>query len=60
MSGARITVWPFFALLFLLSLPFWIVGAVVGKLDLPINLPIAALTAFVPMIVHEGRLRSGT
>jgi len=51
MSGARMTVWPFFALLFLLSLPFWILGAAVGKLDLPINLPVAALMAFVPMVV---------
>lgn len=38
----------FFLLLFLLSIPIWLVGD--AKLPLPVNLPVSALTAFVPMI----------
>lgn len=42
------TVWRFFALVVVLSIPLWLVGE--GKLPLPVNLPASALTAFVPMI----------
>lgn len=38
----------FFFLIFVLSIPFWLVGE--AKLPLPVNLPVSALTAFVPMI----------
>lgn len=40
--------WPFFALVFVFSVPIWIVGG--QKLPLPVNLPVSALTAFVPAI----------
>ncbi|MFN0194765.1 MAG: CPBP family intramembrane glutamic endopeptidase [Aestuariivirga sp.] len=39
----------FFALVFALSVPFWLVGAFVGK-ALPLNLPIGALMTFNPLI----------
>lgn len=38
----------FFLLVFVLSIPIWLVGE--AKLPLPVNLPVSALTAFVPMI----------
>lgn len=38
----------FLLLIFVLSIPFWLVGD--AKLPLPVNLPVSALTAFVPMI----------
>ena len=41
--------WIFFALVFALSLPLWIIGAVTGLL-LPLGLPIGALMAFNPLI----------
>ena len=43
----------FFALLFALTVPFWVLGEIVGDLpkdQVPINLPIAALAAFMPMV----------
>lgn len=40
----------YFALIFLLSVPFWILGAVVTELPIPINLPISALGAFMPAV----------
>lgn len=38
----------FFLFIFILSIPIWLVGG--AKLPLPVNLPVSALTAFVPMI----------
>lgn len=42
----------FFILVFILSVPFWILGAVTDDLTkkLPINLPISALMAFCPLL----------
>lgn len=42
--------WVFFLLVFLLSVPFWLLGATGGQLPIPIFLPISALMAFTPMI----------
>jgi uncharacterized protein len=41
--------WIFFALVFALSVPLWIVGEVTGQL-LPLDLPFGALMAFNPLI----------
>lgn len=38
----------FLLFVFILSIPIWLVGG--AKLPLPVNLPVSALTAFVPMI----------
>jgi membrane protease YdiL (CAAX protease family) len=38
----------YFLLVFVLSVPLWLVGGT--KLPLPVNLPVSSLTAFVPMI----------
>ena len=38
----------FLLLVFLLSVPIWLVGG--AKLPLPVNLPVSALTAFVPVM----------
>lgn len=38
----------YFLLVFVLSVPLWLVG--VTKLPLPVNLPVSSLTAFIPMI----------
>lgn len=38
----------FFVLIFILSVPIWLIGG--KKLPLPVNLPVSALTAFIPMI----------
>ena len=38
----------FFSLVFALSVPLWLIGG--SKLPLPVNLPVSALTAFVPAI----------
>jgi uncharacterized protein len=41
----------FFALIFALSVPFWLVGAMYDQgLPLPINLPVAALMFVCPFI----------
>jgi hypothetical protein len=37
-----------FLLVFVLSIPIWLVGE--EKLPIPVNLPVSALTAFVPML----------
>lgn len=42
------SLWYFFLLVIVLSIPIWLVGD--AKLPLPVNLPVSALTAFVPMI----------
>jgi len=65
MPKVRPTDWTFFGLVIALSLPFWIVGAVINTFlppSLPINLPTAALMAFNPAIAalilsyrHGGR-----
>jgi membrane protease YdiL (CAAX protease family) len=47
---ARYSPWIFFGLVFLLSMPLWLLGAFIGKLDIPINLPIGALGFVVPLI----------
>lgn len=41
--------WIFFTLVFALSVPLWIIGAVTGLL-LPLGLPVGALMAFNPLI----------
>lgn len=38
----------FFLLVFGLSLPFWLLGALTGRLELPVDLPLGALQAVVP------------
>lgn len=38
----------YFLLVFALSVPFWILGYVVERLPIPINLPVSALMAFMP------------
>jgi len=38
----------FFLLVFVLSIPIWLVGG--ARLPLPVNLPVSALTTFVPML----------
>jgi membrane protease YdiL (CAAX protease family) len=40
----------FFILVFVLALPFWLLGALVKHLPIPINLPISALQFVCPMI----------
>jgi hypothetical protein len=37
-----------FFLVFVLSIPIWLVGE--EKSPIPVNLPVSALTAFVPML----------
>lgn len=40
----------FFLLVFVLALPFWLLGALVTHVPLPINLPVSALQFVCPMI----------
>lgn len=40
----------FFLLVFVLALPFWLLGALVTHIPLPINLPVSALQFVCPMI----------
>lgn len=40
----------FFILVFVLALPFWLLGALVTHMPLPINLPVSALQFVCPMI----------
>ncbi len=40
----------FFILVFVLALPFWLLGALVTHVPLPINLPVSALQFVCPMI----------
>ena len=51
MSAGRSTLWHFFVLLFALSVPFWLLGHAVGRLPIPINLPLAALMAGLPAAI---------
>jgi len=51
LSARRGTLWRFYVLLFTLSVPFWLLGFVVGRLPIPINLPIAALMAGLPAAI---------
>lgn len=41
----------FFLLLFVISIPFWFIGAIIEPTNIPVNLPISALAAFNPMVV---------
>lgn len=41
---------PFFVWVFILSIPFWLIGMVI-QVNLPFNLPISSLMAFNPMLV---------
>lgn len=53
MSARPHTASIFFLLVLLLSVPFWVLGAIVGEIPkevLPIDLPIAALMTFTPMM----------
>lgn len=47
-SQKNYSVKDFLLLVFVLSIPIWLVGG--AKLPLPVNLPVSAITAFVPMI----------
>jgi uncharacterized protein len=49
-ASPKTSPWVFFLLVFLLSVPFWLLGATRGRLPVPIFLPISALMAFTPMI----------
>ena len=40
----------FFVLVFALALPFWLLGALVTHVPLPINLPVSALQFVCPII----------
>jgi membrane protease YdiL (CAAX protease family) len=40
----------FFVLVFALALPFWLLGALVNHIPIPINLPVSALQFVCPMI----------
>lgn len=42
----------FFSLVFVISIPFWVIATITGHLpkEIPINLPISALMAFCPLI----------
>lgn len=51
MIASQGKLWRYYTLLFALSVPFWLLGAMVGRLALPINLPIAALMAALPALV---------
>jgi len=42
--------WLFFLLVFLLSIPFYLLGAAGGRLPIATFLPVSALAAFIPMI----------
>ena len=60
------TILPFFGLVFLLSVPLWILGAVAPDFTkiFPIKLPISALMTFCPliaavMLVYKKRKRQG-
>ena len=61
-ASSRQSPWIFFALVFALSVPLWIIGAVTGIL-LPLGLPFGALMAFNPLIAavllvyrHDGKI----
>jgi len=45
---------PFFFLVFALSVPFWVAGAIAGRLgfrpELPMNLPVSSLMAICPLV----------
>lgn len=51
MSARQGMLWRFYVLLFSLSVPFWLLGFAVGRLPIPINLPIAALMAGLPAAI---------
>ncbi len=51
MSARRSELWRFYILLLTLSVPFWILGLVVGQLPIPINLPVGALMAALPAAI---------
>ena len=51
MSARRSELWRFYILLFSLSVPFWLLGSVVGQLPIPINLPLGALMAALPATI---------
>jgi len=50
-SARQGKLWHFYVWLFALSVPFWLVGAVVGQLPIPIDLPIAAAMAALPAAI---------
>ncbi len=51
MSARWSTLWHFYILLITLSVPFWLLGIAVGRLPIPINLPIGALMAALPAVI---------
>lgn len=51
MSTRRSELWRFYILLFTFSVPFWVLGSVVGQLPIPINLPTGALMAALPAAI---------
>ncbi len=40
----------FFLLVFIIAIPFWLIGTVTEQKEIPINLPISAFAAFCPLI----------
>lgn len=52
-ASASSSPWTYFSLVFILSVPFWLIGAMSGRLlqrEIPINLPVSALMTFNPLI----------
>jgi membrane protease YdiL (CAAX protease family) len=52
-SSQKRTLWTFFLLVFLLSIPFWVAGPVAERFladDLPVSLPISSLMSCCPII----------
>lgn len=49
-ASYRVSSWLFFLLVFLLSIPFYVLGAAGGRLPIATFLPVSALMAFIPMI----------
>jgi uncharacterized protein len=50
-ASSRKSPLAFFLLVFALSIPFWVVAAIVRQtLPLPMNLPVSSLSVFCPLI----------
>lgn len=49
-TSSRFASLGFFAWVFIISIPFWIIGALI-QVNLPIKLPISSLMAFNPMLI---------
>ena len=49
-ASRRASPWVFFLFVFILSIPFYVLGAAGGRLPIATFLPLSALMAFIPMI----------